>query len=41
MMGAALRGLISQPSNSVSNRHVIEWVNWMLALSPGSSLEAR
>jgi eukaryotic-like serine/threonine-protein kinase len=32
----ALRGVIEEPGNQVDNRHVIDWVNWVLSQKPGT-----
>jgi eukaryotic-like serine/threonine-protein kinase len=38
LMGAALRGLIARPQNFCENKHVMEWVNWLFTLTPGTDV---
>lgn len=38
LMGAALRGLIARPENFAENGHVMEWVNWLFTLAPGTEM---
>ncbi|HUS30250.1 MAG TPA: serine/threonine-protein kinase, partial [Kofleriaceae bacterium] len=37
-MGAAARTLIQRPESYCENRHVIEWVEWLLTLPPGTTV---